>query len=79
MDKPETAEEMRTLLISQHPHLKDDRKRSMKYIYRQERSVFTVASLANSSTAAALHNPPPTAHVVTAPVRGAATYKALGR
>ena len=24
MDKPETAEEMRTLLISQHPHLKDD-------------------------------------------------------
>ena len=24
MDKPKTAEEMRALLISQHPHLKDD-------------------------------------------------------
>lgn len=24
MDKPKTAEEMRTLLLSQHPNLKDD-------------------------------------------------------
>ena len=44
-----------------------------------DRVRLNVVSLANSSTAAALHSPPPTAHVVTAPVRGVATYKALGR
>ncbi len=55
------------------------RKRSMNPTYRKVRPSFTVAFPVNSSTATALHNLPPTAHGAAAPVRGAATYRALGR
>ncbi len=40
---------------------------------------FNAVSLASNSTAAVLHSLPPTAHAVTAPVRGVAMCKALGR
>ena len=55
------------------------RVRSMNPTYRQMKLRFTVASPASSSTAAALRSPLPTRHAATAPVRGAATYRALGR
>ena len=54
-------------------------KRSMNPTYRKVRPSFTVAFPVNSSTATALHNLPPTAHGAAAAVRGAATYRALGR
>lgn len=53
--------------------------RSMNPTYREIGPWFTVASLASSSTAAALRSLLPTRHAATAQVRGAATYKALGR
>ncbi|GBH17232.1 hypothetical protein KPSA3_03196 [Pseudomonas syringae pv. actinidiae] len=39
---------------------------------------FTEASLASSSTVTRLRNLLPMQHAASAPVRGAATYKALG-
>ncbi|GAA0384747.1 hypothetical protein GCM10008969_01890 [Pseudomonas veronii subsp. inensis] len=56
-----------------------ERIRSMNHIYRQTTASFTVESPASSSTAKALRNPLPTAHVAASPVRGAATYRAPGR
>ena len=55
------------------------RVRSMNPTYRQMELRFTVASPVSSSTAAALRSPLPTRHAATAPVRGAATYRAPGR
>lgn len=55
------------------------RKRSMNPTYREEEVSVTVASPASSSMAVTLHSPPQTARGAVAPVRGAATYKALGR
>jgi len=65
--------------ISYAQPLLDDGVRSINSTYPALGERVTVASLANSSTAAALRNPLPTAHVVAAQVRGAATYRAPGR
>ena len=53
--------------------------RSMNPTFRQMGLRFTVAFPASSSTAAAPRSPLPTRHAATAPVRGAATYRAPGR
>jgi hypothetical protein len=53
--------------------------RSMNYTDHQTTASFTVASLASSSMAIAFRSRPPTAHAAVVPVRGAATYRALGR
>lgn len=53
--------------------------RSMNPTFHQMGLRFTVAFLASSSTAAAPRSPLPTRHAATAPVRGAATYRAPGR
>lgn|GEM_PF-5637376 len=56
-----------------------NRVRSINPTYPALGERVTVASLANSSTAAALRSPLPTAHGVIAQVLGAATYRAPGR
>ena len=53
--------------------------RSINPTYPKVGQRFTVASLVSSSTAARLRSLRPTRHVATAPVHGAATYRAPGR
>ena len=55
------------------------RNRSMNPTHRKVEAKVTVASLANSSMAAALRSLLLTTHAAVAQVRGAATYRALGR
>lgn len=53
--------------------------RSMNPTYQKVEAKVTVASLANSSMAAALRSLLPMRRAAVAPGRGAATYRALGR
>ena len=53
--------------------------RSMNPTYHKVEAKVTVASLANSSMAAALRSLLPMRRAAVAPGRGAATYRALGR
>lgn len=55
------------------------RNRSMNPTYHKVEAKVTVASLANSSMAAALRSLLPMRRAAVAPGRGAATYRALGR
>jgi hypothetical protein len=53
--------------------------RSTRHTYRQICFTFTVAFPVSSSTATMLRSPLATAHVAVAQVRGASTYRALGK
>ena len=53
--------------------------RSMKDTYRKMGCSFTVAFPVSSSMVTTLRSLLPSTHAVAAPVRGAATYRALGR
>lgn len=57
----------------------EDGKRSINPTYPKVGQRFTVASPVSSSTAARLRSLRPSRHMATAPVRGAATYRAPGR
>lgn len=56
-----------------------ERNRSMNPTYHKVEAKVTVESVANSSMAAALRSLLQTTHGAVAQVRGAATYRALGR
>ncbi len=55
------------------------RTRATNHTWQKIRMGFSNASLASSSTAAGLRNLLPIRHAANAQVRGAATYKVLGR